>query len=200
MGTEHEKIVLGSCYHMGLVYSLAYDANGETELRGETFTNLRNGFDGGAMAALKKHRRNFDPSRDVPLFIVSLKPVKIILGRDKDEAYRLSTGIPVCNRCEINDQVDDNEWCQECIDREDMCLDCGCLFEDSCGCWDEDDEDCNEYGCYCDLNDSSDFCDMCSCRFDDEDDEDEYDYEVHSTLGPLNPFTRARRLKEQGEL
>ena len=73
-----KEINLGGCYHDGVVYSLAYDANGEIELCDKTFTTLNTGIDGGAEAALLEHRKNFDPHRDVPRFIIALKPTSII--------------------------------------------------------------------------------------------------------------------------
>lgn len=90
--TEAEaEVVLGGCYHDDVVYSLGYDANGVVELSGGTFTSLDTGFDGGAKAALHRHRQNYDPTRDIKLFIVALKPVKVIIGKE-DEAYGLPPG------------------------------------------------------------------------------------------------------------
>ncbi len=95
---------LGGCYHDGVAYSLGYDANGKVELCGETFTSLDTGIDGGALAALRRHRQNYDPSRDVKCFIVALKPVRVVSGRMEDgdddaiEAYGLPPGPLAGNR------------------------------------------------------------------------------------------------------
>lgn len=86
------EAALGGCYHDGVAYSLGYDANGVVELDGRTFTSLNTGMDGGAAAALREHRQNFDPSRDIPRFIVALKPVRIVMGRKDGEAYGLPPG------------------------------------------------------------------------------------------------------------
>lgn len=75
---------LGECYHENVTYSLGYEACDRIELRGKTFTCLH-----FAEAALKEHQRNFDPNRDIPLFIVSLKPEKII-GRENINRIRIA--------------------------------------------------------------------------------------------------------------
>jgi len=75
------KESLGDCYHDDVAYSLGYrTSDGVIELCGETYTNLNTGIDGGAMAALRRHRQNFDPSRDIERFIVALKPVRVVAG------------------------------------------------------------------------------------------------------------------------
>jgi len=89
---EEAGAALGGCYHDGLAYSLGYDACGVVELSGETFTNLNSGLDGGAEAALRRHRQNYDPNCDVERFIVALKPVKVIRGRRDGESYGLPPG------------------------------------------------------------------------------------------------------------
>lgn len=97
-GDEASKAMmttLGGCYHDAVAYSLAYEAaGGDTELCGETFTSLDTGIDGGAKAALRRHMQNFDPARDVPRFIVALRPVKVIGWRSNydTEAYGLPPG------------------------------------------------------------------------------------------------------------
>lgn len=71
--------VLGGCYHDGTAWSLGYEtAHGEVELDGKTFTSLDTGLDGGAMAALREHRRKYSSARDVPRLLVELKVVKVI--------------------------------------------------------------------------------------------------------------------------
>lgn len=159
---DEEKINLSGCYHTSLAYSLGYYANGEIELVGETFTNLDTGIDGGVMAALKEYRKNFRPLGDIPYFIVALKPVKVILGKEEDEKYGLET-CPYCD--EIYDDCGcECEVCNECNSLIDECI---CPFCEIC----EDllkDCRCNGYGCFCDIDDDGNFCDMCSKRFDED--------------------------------
>lgn len=88
---------LGGCYHDAVAYSLGYEVSpGVIELCGETFTTLDTGIDGGARAALRRHRQNYDPDRDVERLIVALKPVGVVGGRKEDgdaiEAYGLPPG------------------------------------------------------------------------------------------------------------
>lgn len=162
---QDARLVLGGCYHSGLAYSLAYDANGETELTGETFTNLNAGIGNGAMGALTRHRQNFPSNGDTPRFIVALKPVKVILGREEDEEYKLPqteeyVDSDTCSKCGIS--YDLGCFC-------DTCDECGYYFDD-CGCHEDD---CyGEDGCWCD---------------------DELDDEfISDTFSSMNAFDRAR--------
>lgn len=121
MKTKHDEVTLGGCYHTGLAYSLGYypsDNNDEIELSGETFTNFNTGLNGGARAALLEHRKNFDPSRDLPRFIVALKPVEIISPPNEHD-------------------------CCSAEDDDDICGDCGNYFEDCICCC----EDCYDDPC-----------------------------------------------------
>lgn len=188
-----QEVTLGGCYHTGLAYALGYEADGETELDSELFTNLDTGIGEVAMASLMEHRRQFNPHRDVKRFIVALKPVKIIYGLKEDEDYKLEDNAG-CDKCGIDDRVGGCFWCQDCIDEDaDTCSVCGDGYED-CYCDEDCDEDCNEYGCYCHIYDDSDFCDICSCRFSHcDDDNDELDQEnIADTFHPLNAFARER--------
>lgn len=197
---EKNEVILSSCYHTGSAYALGYDVNGKVELDSNTFTTLDSGINGGVMAALMEHRRQFNPNRDVKRFIVVLKPVEIISGLEEDEDYKLEDNAG-CDKCGIDDRVSGCFWCQDCIDEDaDICSVCGYGYED-CYCDEDcdddnyDDEYYNEYGCNCVLNDSDDFCDMCSRRFNNFDDDN-----VSVTFGPLSAFARARWLKSQGKL
>lgn len=124
MKNQQEEVVLSGCYHTGLTYSLGYYVHGEVELVGETFTNLNTGLDGGAMASLLEHRQQFDPMRDIEQFIVELKPVKIIPGREEGEDYKLDEDL--CDTCleEIDDCIreDDYDWCPACGELKDECI------------------------------------------------------------------------------
>lgn len=190
-GTMPEKeVTLGGCYHTGLAYALGYDVNGEVELCEKLFTNCNIGLGGGAMAALMKHRQEFDPSRDVEQFIVALKPVKIMIGREENEDYELGDNAG-CDNCGVNDRVDGEVWCQDCID-DDICSGCDEQRDDCC-CDDYDDEycgNCNSHECLCNDDDWDGFNDT-----------DEFDQEnVADTFSPMNAFTRARWLKAQERL
>lgn len=134
-----EKITLGDCYHSGLAYTLGYDANGKIELDTQIFTNLDNSAEGSAMTALMSHRKQFNPISDVERFIVELRPVKIILGKEDDEDYKLSENAG-CDVCGVQDRMDDNNLCEDCLE-EDVCEDCYERFDD-CDC---DDELCEEF-------------------------------------------------------
>jgi hypothetical protein len=191
---QDTRIVLGGCYHSGLAYSLAYDANGEIELAGRTFTNLSTGLDGGAMGALNQHRRDFDPDRDVPCFIVALKPVKVILGREDGEDYKLPDTI-ACDSCKKEQLVKEDETCVECVD-EDIFDEC-CYSLDECICGEQCSE-CHSFDCVCDTCpdcgwlyedctcDGYDRCRDGGCRC------DEFFEEFIADAPPMNAFDRAR--------
>lgn len=86
---------LGGCYRDGVAYSLGYrTSEGVIELCGEVFTSLDSGIDGGALAALRRHRQNFDPGRDVKRIIVALRPVRVIEPHRTDgtPSYGLEPG------------------------------------------------------------------------------------------------------------
>lgn len=126
---EARDASLGGCYHDGVAYSLGYDANGVVELDGKTFTSLNTGLDGGAAAALRKHRQEFNPGRDIPRFIVALRPVKVIEGRSASDTY--GYGLPPgpegkCELCRANDLA--GKACRRCGKR--LCE--GCSFDGAC--------------------------------------------------------------------
>ncbi|KKN91228.1 hypothetical protein LCGC14_0220960 [marine sediment metagenome] len=194
--TGYNEITLGSCYHTGLAYSLAYDAHGMVELSGKTFTNLDTGVDGGAMAALKEYQRNLNPDRDVPFFIVALKPVKIYRPPDLDVCDDCFKWKKDC-ACDENDTTNsgcncldgncDDDCCENCgelyehcqglcLDNYDPCDECG---SSDCDCWVYQESYCQN----CGLVDYKCFCpDGCRCN-----------NEV--VAPPLNAFDRARFLK-----
>lgn len=179
--TQDKGVVLGGCYHTGLVYSLGYDANGEVELSGETFTNLDTGINGGVVAALRKHREQFDPTLDVEQFIVALKPVKVILGRKEDEDYGLGDNAG-CDSCGTRDCTVGEILCDLCEDCVEQVVNNPCFDEeddtcDDCGEWIED--------CICE-NDEP-----CDCG-------DEFCREfVVDQFKPMNAFARAKYLRSQ---
>ncbi len=201
------EVVLGDCYHTGLAYSLAYDAGGRIELSGKIFTNLDVDFDGGAMNALQDHRKKFVSGRDVPHFIVALKPVKIIMGKKEDRPYRLPYSDPYgnagCDCCGTDDRIPGEKLCQDCL-KEDTCYSCGrtlddclCEFCDNC---DETLGDCLCERCgSCDtIIDPEKLCPNCGC---DDDCRENISLEDHEVVTPpLNAFYRARHLKIQGKL
>jgi len=126
---EARDASLGGCYHDGVAYSLAYDANGVVELDGKTFTNLSSGLDGGVAAALRRHRQEFDPGRDIPRFIVALRPVKAIEWRAASDTrgYGLPPGPEgKCELCRANGFA--GKSCRRCGKR--LCG--GCSFDGVC--------------------------------------------------------------------
>lgn len=169
-------ISLGGCYHTGLAYSLAYDAHGKIELTGKTFTNLDAGLDGGAMGALREHRQNFDPSKDVPYFIVALKPVDVIFDPMDDETY---------------EQWNNNGYCNNCGE---ICTDCNCDNTDPVAILkDDDDTDCHIEFVIVAKSAQIELETDCDC--------DEFDQEfISDTFRPMNAFDRARWLKGAGEI
>lgn len=224
--TSEEKIEFDGCYHTGLAYSLGYQTSeGEIELAGETFTNLNTGLNGGAIESLRKHREQFDPNRDVEQFIVALKPVKIISGREEDENYKLEDDtVSGCDFCCDDDRVDGKTLCQYCLDN--MCeeckeqfINCDCEFiEDvhcQCHCTDDNArcDDCNERldDCCCDdaCDDCGEWIENCVCddccvecgELDDDcicDDDDEFCEEfVSDKFCSMNAFARARWIQAQ---
>lgn len=188
------ELHLGGCYHTGLAYALGYDANGELELCSKLFTTLDSGIDGGARAALDKHRRLFCPNRDVEQFIVSLQPVEILHQ------------VP-----ESPDDIDSAPGCSHCEEKADE--DCCCHNYDECdeecctsfSCGDDNEDDfclaCHEYIDYCTCDDGEtclgceELFDNCSC---DDGYEDELCQElVSETFQPMNAFARARWMRAQ---
>lgn len=211
---NQQEVSLGGCYHDGLAYSLGYDAHGDVELVGRTFTNFNTGLNGGAMAALLEHRRQFDPSVDVERFIVALKPVKIIMGREEGESYEL-TGCDYCgvrnNSVHLSENGDDicsnclkDDTCDVCQKRCDNCV-CPDHIDD-CECGGEPPENCTcclvcdrlEENCIC-----KDDCDCCydchdpycggECRFDNDDCVCNTEAVLPSLM---NAFDRARWLNQ----
>jgi len=200
MNGHNKSLNLGGCYHTGLAYCLAYDANGETELCDKIFTNLNTGLEGGAMAALKKHEDEFDASRDIPKFIIALKPVLVIRTLGDDETNEEETECSHCSEkadedccCHDYDECDE-ECCSSCdcgdeeddlcnFDSDESCFHCGENLDD-CDC--ERDEDCDE-----DLS-------CCICGGEDCGYEDEFDHEfVSDTFSTMNAFERARWIAAQ---
>lgn len=135
-----------------------------------------------------------------------------------DDDYCGDCGLSVC-RCDDSFCADCGELQENCVcDEECVCYGNNCICND---CLSEDDDydnddfddgdynmDFNEYGCYCNIEEDDDFCDMCSCRFDDDDDDDDDDQcgndrcwcntsSVGVVQPPLNAFARARWLKNQ---
>lgn len=190
------KLNLGSCYHTGLAYALAYDANGETELCGKLFTNLESGIDGCAIAALETHRRQFNPDRDIKLFIVALKPVKIITGLEKNEDYKLETNAG-CDNCGIEDRVYGDKLCANCAEN-DICDECD---EECCSsCCEHSNIDCDDINCQC--YEEDDTCSECDGPIDDCFCDDGYQDEffaemIIGTFKTMNAFARARWIKAQ---
>ena len=222
VAVDTSKVKLGGCYHDGKAYCLGYrnGHDGEVELDAKLFTGLSKGVEGGAEAALRSHRENYDPSADIPRFIVELVAVRII---DED------TGNAGCDSCGTQDREDGQTECLDCLaddedcecgshpddcscdeesDMGEYCFDCGendddCLCHEdegdcircgldhtTCGCWDEDG--------YC--NECQEICTDCECLatsggcmadFDDEN--------VDQTFRPMNAFARARWLRAGGQ-
>jgi len=83
VAVDTSKVKLGGCYHDGKAYCLGYrnGHDGEVELDAKLFTGLSKGVEGGAEAALRSHRENYDPSADIPRFIVELVAVRIMSNR-----------------------------------------------------------------------------------------------------------------------
>ena len=176
---KENELSLGGCYHNRVAYSLGYDANGYIELCGPTYTDLKSGDYGGAMTALLDHRRQFDPNRDVEQFVVALKPVEIILGREEDEDYKIGNTAMCDDYCYDDEDIDDDDC---------YCINCG-LDPETCGCWDHDDDECSDED-YC--PDFVIIINSCCDEFDKEN--------VAGTFHPMNAFARARWLKIQGKL
>ncbi len=173
-----KEVYLGGCYHSGLAYALGYYASGEIELDEEIFTNIN----GGAREALKEHRRDFDPSRDVKRFIVALKPVEVIMDEEENEYDEFDDNAG-CDSCGENDRIEGENLCEFCLEDETY---------DNC------DEECCSSCDYC--SDKEDDCCLCEdCVYEDTcycEDElcDEF---VADTFEPMNAFARARWLKAQ---
>lgn len=187
-------ISLGGCYHDGVAYSLAYDANGEIELSGKTFTTLDTGIDGGAKAALLKHRKNFDVNKDIPRFIVALNPVRIIDNMKNNETYGLPPGPQLENDC-MSDDLDDCDSCgiYNRVVGSKLCHNC---LDDYCS-------ECEEYVDDCECFDSDIYCEECDELEEDYEcwDVDNFVYEesVSETPKSMNAFDRARWNKTNSE-
>ncbi len=215
--SDTPDVQLGGCYHTGKAYCLGYrnDHDGEVELDTKIFTGLNGGVEGGAEAALNRHRENFDCTKDIPRFIVELSTVRII---DED------TGNAGCDRCGTQDREDGEIWCQNCLteDRQnkfDICpgcnldvKDCNCSDEGICtNCYNDEEHcdcdtddwclDCDKNPCMCDESfccdcgelqeecTCEDICGEKGCWCDDLDDEN-----VDKTFSAMNAFARARWL------
>jgi len=114
------RIKLGECYHDGVAYAIGYNNGfGTIELEDKIFTTFDTGIDGGVLGELNRINANFDRSRDLPKFVVALKPVHIITDIQNDDiafdiTYDESINNAKCDNYGLNNGEDSRKEPNNC--------------------------------------------------------------------------------------